>query len=519
MNTTGKSKLLLVSLLLLAYYIGISTILMDNHVHHSEALFLSEKLKMLFLQQEGRLRTVVLTFPTIVFYSTIPFAFISYAWAPVIASSFCTTLLFYRIMRECGKKNIPLSTMMALLLPLFILHPGIVYVAVSGRSAAAVLLFFYLFFLSLFNYFNTHTSYYLAKASIYLFCLIFCNFNFLLLLASFIPFIILISLEGLKSAKIQDPVIEYYQAINDPLLRRKLIYRTFATYIILFSLPVGSILLFRALNIIHADDANYFLTSPYANWFVSKTPLTPSVAENPGEHMVLLQLYIVLCTPLLLAVFLLFKGSLYELLFLIAPFLLITLLILQNHSSKTIEYHLAFLLLAIVAVVYYWGNGIYRRKEKWILLVASWLSIIGGLLYFAGTRDTEETRYTAFARDFFSEHGTDNLMNIDKDREIVHYLSTLLQNKKVLIDDAAAYSLVAQLPITNNIILPVQRVFLTTVEDPAGKVNYICIATAANKLSHYTMLNNYYIEQLGSKKNYTITLRASSNNWQVYELN
>jgi hypothetical protein len=59
-----------------------------------------------------------------------------------------------------------------------------------------------------------------------------------------------------------------FLSFNSPSLRRKLVNKTFALYIILFSLPLAAVLCYKLLNLTHANDLNYFAESPYATWNV-----------------------------------------------------------------------------------------------------------------------------------------------------------------------------------------------------------------------------------------------------------
>src|SRR6202012_2783123 len=57
-------------------------------------------------------------------------------------------------------------------------------------------------------------------------------------------------------------------SFNNPSLRRKLVNKTFAMYMILFLLPIASIICYKMLNLTNANDMDYFNESPYATWTI-----------------------------------------------------------------------------------------------------------------------------------------------------------------------------------------------------------------------------------------------------------
>ena len=513
---------ILVALFLLVYYIILSWMLHRTGYEHSEAMFVAEKIKLLFESDENTLLTLGTTYPSIVFLSSALFTPFGYTYAPLLASTTLTTLLFYFLSTDFEKSKLPRRVFLPVLLLLFLFHPGIIYAAITGRGVAATLLFFYLLFRSLFRYYQSQTSFYLSMASIYLSCLVFCDYNFIWLLLAFFPFIFLVSLEGLKISKEQPPILQYFETLNIRSQRRKLANRTIAIYVIVFLLPFGALYLFKTLNFYHAGNAIYFLTSQYANWHVTGNEsvgslIATGVVNNVTEQtQIVFQVYILLLTPLLVLLFFLFKGNLYELFTLIAPFILVSILLLDNQYYITIEYYLIFLVLALLGICVYAGKK-YKTKFLYPILVGvTLINVYTGIFYFKHSSDGEERKFFTSVRamrHWNSERGT------SEEYKIAAYISDITDDThKILMDDAAAYKIMAHLRSLKSVVMPVNNNFITIVENPKLGARFVCIAKAGNKLRSFTVLNDYNIHQMELRSEFRPLLMFETDNWAIYRI-
>ena len=92
-------------------------------------------------------------------------------------------------------------------------------------------------------------------------------------------------------------------------------------------------------------------------------------------------------------------------------------------------------------------------------------------------------------------------------------------NGKILMDDAAAYPIIAQMrKLGSNIILPINHNFITVSENPQTEAKYICIAKAKNKLRNFTVLNQYNLDKLISNESLHLVIMFETENWAVYRL-
>ena len=511
------------ALALLVYYLIMSWILHRTGYEHSENLFVAEKLKILFESDENTLLTLGTTFPSLIFLSSLVFTPFGYLFAPILASIAITTALFYTIVcdfKETSKLSpivyVPVVTL------LFVLHPGLIYTAISGRGVAAILLCFYFVFRSLFRYYQTQTTFYLSMASIYLSCLIFCDYNFLWLLLAFFPFIFLVSLEGLKINKDQPPILQYFQSVNNRSQRRKLANRTVAIYIIVFLLPFGALFLFRILNQTHAGNPTYFLTSQYANWHViGNVPIGEIVnagnAKNVGmQSQLLFQVYVLLLNPLLILAFFYYKGKMYELFTLLAPFILMSILVINLQYYFTIEYYLIFLILGLLGLTFYGGKK-FNPKITWFLVFSvALLNVFTGIYYFKRTDDAEEKEFYSSIKNYKNWLGT---KSINEEFEIAAYISSIAdKDNKVLIDDASAFKVIAHMKTLEGTVMPLNKNFVTLIENPIVGIRYLVIAKNNNPLQTFTVLNTYNLKQMLLKEQFTSLIMFETEHWAVYRI-
>jgi hypothetical protein len=87
-----------------------------------------------------------------------------------------------------------------------------------------------------------------------------------------------------------------------------------------------------------------------------------------------------------------------------------------------------------------------------------------------------------------------------------------------LIDDAAAYGIMAHLPSLQGLILPLQKSFVTVIENPALVASYMCIAKRNNRLHNTTVLNAYNIIEMKERIGLKPVRVFETENWIVYSI-
>jgi hypothetical protein len=515
----NQSKyLLLITVLLAVYYVVCGIYLNQLGYYSQEGLFYVEKTKIILDGVGNRLKVMGLTAPLLPFYTSFIFSVKNNILAPLIASSICTAALFYLMAWSLVKRVGDIFYLLVLLI-IFLFHPGILYAATSGKSIAMVLIFFFLFFLNLLKFYRSNTTFHVSIASICLVILIFCDYKFIWLTLFFIPLVLFITIKSLNLSE-QESIFRLNQSFNNPSLRRKLINKTFALYIILFVLPLACVICYKLLNLTHAQDLDYFTESPYASWTVladklSFDQLSTSPVYQLPETSVMISLRMLVFCPLILVAVYLFRNSTYQILTLLTPFAFIEFLhIKYDKVFLSHEYYLIFLVLALLAVLYRAQIVKNQLALKVVVGVITIVMLYTGFIFLQNSSVKEE-------RDFISvisnrTPDTQELQNHD----LANYINRLPADSHVLIDDAIAYPVVAFTNDIRKLTLPYQEnVFLSAIEAPDKYDDYILLATDKNEVTGFTQLNNRYIPVI-LKSNSGLRLRRvfETDDWVLYRI-
>ena len=230
----------------------------------------------------------------------------------------------------------------------------------------------------------------------------------------------------------------------------------------------------------------------------------------------LYQVYVLLLTPLLLLVFFLYKGNLYELFTVLAPFILMAVILLDVQKYITIEYYLIFLILALLGLCYYAGKK-YKTKMLYpVVMAVAVLNIFTGIYYFKRTSDREENGFFTALR---SIKKWDGERIASEEYLLAAYISDITdETHKILMDDAAAYKIMAHLRSLKPVVMPVNNNFITIAENPKIGVRYICIAKGNNRLKSFTVLNEYNIRLMESRRQLETKLMFETKSWGVYRV-
>jgi hypothetical protein len=491
MRITKSVYLLCLTAILVIYYLVCAIYLNGLGYYNLESLFYIEKARIIFEGTGNRLKVMGLTAPMLPFYATFIFTAISKTLAPVLASAIGTALLFYVIAGSLLKK-VNDDFYMWILLVIFFFHPGILYTACSGKSIYLILIFFFLFFLNLFKFYRSNTTFHISIASICLVMLIFCEYKFIWLTLFFLPLVLSITIHSLNLGE-QESIFRLFMSFNSPSLRRKLINKTFSLYIILFCLPLVSVLCYKLLNLTHASDLNYFAESPYATWNVladklSFDQLTATTTYQIPEISILLSARVLLFCPMILVAMYLLRESTYQMLTLLTPFALIEFLhIKYDKVYLPYQYYLVFIVLAFLCVIYKSHTVKNQKAFKILLSLCVLVQLYVGGYYLRTSSIAEEKNFLTVLLD-----RSDDASQIDN-MDVAHFISSLPGDSRVLIDDATSYPVVAFVDDIRPLILPYGNNFLSALETPDKYADYIVVATAKNVVTGYTQLNNKYI--------------------------
>lgn len=519
MKTNPSKYLLPITILLGIYYLLLGIYLNRLGFFSQEGLFYIEKTKIVVDGFGDRLKVMGLTAPILPFYASFIFSFskVTELFAPVIASAVCTTVLFY-ILANALLKRIEDTFYLFVLLIIFTLHPGILYAACSGKSVGMVLIFFLLFFFNLLKFYRSNTTFHVSIASICLVVLIFCDYKFIWLALFFIPLVLSITVKTLNLGE-QESIFRLFQSFNNPSLRRKLINKTFALYVILFILPLACVVCYKLLNLTHAQDLNYFDESPYATWRVlsdklSFDQLSTSAVYQLPETSLLISARIIIFCPLILVAIYLFKNSTYQMLTLLTPFAFVEFLHIKYEKVFLAhEYYLIFLVLSLLCIVYRSQTIKNQQVLKLVVGTLVLVQLYTGYFFLQNSSISEER---AFSTMLFNGSADPKQ---EENRELAVYLNHLPDDAHVLIDDAIAYPVVAFTSNLHKLTLPYEGAFLSAIEAPDKYDNYVLLATDKNEVTGFTELNVKYIPII-KKANSALKLRRvyETNDWILYKV-
>jgi len=518
MRQSKSFYLLIITLVLAAYYLFCGIYLNKLGYSNAESLFYIEKAKIIFDGLGDRIKVMGLTSPIFPFYATFIFTVLSYPLAPLIASAIGTAILF-NVMASALVRNITDEFFLFILIAIFLFHPGILFVACSGKGVYLSLIFFFLFFQNILKFYNSNT-FHISIASICLVILVFCDYKFIWLTLFFIPLILAIAIQSLNLGE-KESIFRLFLSFNSPSLRRKLISKTFALYIIIFILPIASIIGYKLLNLTHAADLDYFLESPYSTWNVLSDKLNFDHivgvrADNslPEEISLLISFKALIFCPLMIFAIYMFRRSTYQLLTLITPFALIEFLHIKYDTVYlAYEYYLIFLILALLCVIVKAQTIRRIRTLKIILCILIPIQIFTGYLFLNNSMISEEKEFiTMLIQRQPSDEQRDN-------RDLASYINSIPPTSRILVDDAIAYPIVAYVNNIRQLTMPYQDEFSSAIESPAKYDDFILVATAKNVATGYTQLNNKYIDII-RQGNGSLYLRRvfETDDWLLYQI-
>jgi hypothetical protein len=519
MRNSKGLYLFIITAFLAIYYLFCGIYLNKLGYTNPESLFYIEKAKIVFEGVGNRIKVMGLTSPILPFYIVFIFTSISYTLAPIIASAIGTAVLF-SIMANTLVNRFHSDFYLFILLILFLIHPGILYVACSGKGVYLALIFFFLFFLNILKFYKSNTTFHVSIASICLVILVFCDYKFIWLTLFFIPLVLSIAIQSLNLSE-KESIFRLFLSFNSPTLRRKLINKTFALYMIIFILPIASIISFKLLNLTHANDLNYFIESPYATWNVlaDRVNFDQVNIHNvntilPHEVSLLISAKVLMFCPMIFLAIYLFRESTYQILTILTPFAFVEFLhVKYDRVFLTYEYYLIFLILALLCIMTKVQTVKNETGLKILLIILTVIQIYTGYLFLASSMiDDEKNFITMLLNRTPNDSQADN-------HSIASYLNGIPSNSKIMVDDAIAYPIVANVKRVAQLTMPYQDEFLSAIEAPDKYDDYILIATSKNITSAYSQLNEKYITAI-KQNNSALNLRKvyEGDNWVLYQI-
>jgi len=347
---------------------------------------------------------------------------------------------------------------------------------------------------------------------------VFCDYRFIWITLFFIPLIISIAIQSLNLSEKQS-VFRLFMSFNNPSLRRKLVNKTFAMYVIIFILPIISIFCYKVLNQTHANDFNYFNDNPYATWEVLVDKLESSITPvidnyNIPEVSFLTSVRVLVFCPLILLGAYFFRSNTQHLITILIPFGLLEFFkIKYDNTFLSIEYYLIFLVMSFLTVVFK-GHIISRRLGfKALISMLMVIQIYTGYYFLKNSFiESEKNFISTITRSNVSED------SYDEYKDVASYINHLPHNSQVLVDDANAYPVVSFVKDIHSLTLPYQSSFLSAIENPNKYVDYVLITSFDNTVGGFTQLNYKYKAIMENKNDIRLYPVFSSDNWVILKV-
>jgi hypothetical protein len=508
-----------ITLMLILYYLVVGITVHFAGYYNHESLFYIEKSRIIFDGIGNRLQAIGLTSPIIPFYCIFPFISLNYMLAPIMASSMGMGLLFLMICSTINKQTNS-NFLIAVILAFFLFHPGFIFAACSGKSIYLILVFFFAFFYNIIRFYNSNTTFHVSIASILLVILVFCDYKFIWMTLFFIPLIISIAIQSLNLSEKQS-IFRLFLSFNNPSLRRKLVNKTMAMYVIIFILPLLAVLCYKLINQAYANDYNYFNESPYASFDVFLQKYESTVAPNVTNYHIpeisfLTSIRVLLYCPLIFLGVYLFRKNTQYLLTILIPFGFVEFLKIKYPDTFLAQqYYLIFIIMAMLTLVFK-SEVLAGKNRNWykvVVVVLVIFQIITGYTYLRDSFIESERNFVLTA-----ENHNNSTPLYTEYRDMAQYINQLPKTSSVLIDDANAYPIVSFITDIHKLILPYQTNFVGAIENPSKFVDYVLIASDKNNVRGFSRLNTQYKTILTSKSNIQLDRVYESDNWILYRL-
>lgn len=518
MSAQFNKCLILISFLLFGYYIYIAYLIYCGGVHSNEALFFAEKSALLHEGNVDEIKLAGLTFPQLPFMVSWVFSFLDIRFSPILASTLGTSALFFIVAFSFRAHQYRNWLFFGILIT-FIFHPAFIFFAVSGKSSYMVLIFFYLFVMSIFRYFRTNTSYHISVASIYFTMLIFCSFKFFWLMLFILPIIFFVALQSMTVAN-NDLMSKIAIAFNTVSIRRKLLNKTLAIYLIIFALPITAILIFRLLNQVYTGDADYYLNSPYANYsaITDQTDNLKNLVDNklgrifPEVHF-LITIRILLFAPLILFCLGIFKSISRNIFVVFSLFFFMEFLKIKYPNVFIVtHFYAAFICLSWAVIA--------NAKSTRTLKLSNHFYITLIILQLATAYFTIDSGHIPEEKKF--QHAFVSVMmrtpfERDDTEKISSYIQNIKSNDIILADDANAYRIIALTGSAEIFLTPEENNFLAALAQPTKHVSYILATKKESPYDSFGLLNANMI-QMFDLKGISLHQVCSNKNWILWRI-
>jgi hypothetical protein len=173
--------------------------------------------------------------------------------------------------------------------------------------------------------------------------------------------------------------------------------------------------------------------------------------------------------------------------------------------------------LALTGICFYAGKKYQTKLIYPIVMAVTIVNIYTGIFYFEHSADREESAFFVSLKKMSKTRNDPRV--ISEEYQLAAYISDITdETHKILMDDAAAYQIMAHIRSLKSVVMPVNNSFITIVENPKLSTRFICVAKANNRLRSFTVLNDYNIHQMEFKKAFFPIIMFETEHWAIYKI-
>ena len=485
-------SVVVVGVLLSAFYIFIGYYELNLGFSFLEPLFISDRLQLLFSSETKTLELYYFTYPSLTQLLAVPAAFIDPLLAPMLTSAIATGFFSAYLIVSLYLRNLKI---VSILLSLYVLcSPIVLSVATSGTSLYLYLILYYFFFSFLFRYTRDYTTYNFVILSLCLTLFVLLDYNFLWIIIFMIPIIFLFSLYNSPGIK------KSYLGIFEELIQQKgtkkeLINKSLSTILIVIFTPIISLLCFLIINYWFTGDVMYFRNSETTSWnhqmyldhiFYDESNPIGFTYEN-WSYMLLS--FFALSPVFMSSFFIGRKKLLFQSIMLLVPIWMIYSLSANSQGILYLSDLLIITAAGIASYIHLFQTRLYDifQKSKWLYtasLLLLVLTLMGECFYLNYSKDNQEQNMMAFLKQ-------EEPINYKETAELIEYLdSNIPERSKILADNTVFYPSIAKTRENFVYIDQFDPRFYDAIQVPKLYVDYILILNEENSIIPKDKLKN-----------------------------
>ncbi|MEN9918077.1 MAG: hypothetical protein RL662_513 [Bacteroidota bacterium] len=506
---------LLITMLLACYYIYLAINLQTEGWYTPESLFFSEKASLLFSGENNTLKISLFTYPLIGFLVSLPFSLLDTLSGPVIASSLGMAGICFYLLRAFRQQNMGYFLQVATLM-LFVLHPSIVYAAISGSGDYITIFVLIIFYVTLFHYLSKGSTFHLAISSILLSVILLVDYKLLWVGIFVFPILVVASVNRMNLQE-QTFLSKIRQICRDKTLFNEFSLSIFSRVFLFYVLPIIMVMAHIILNQLYTDSPYYFIESLYANVDAHEI-LKGSNTLFGSPNVIYASLWVVIgyfsltIAPLFVLTIYLIRRNSSQLFILFSFILLLALQVLIYPFIPKGVLFVAFIFILMLSINESNWHKHQSSFTKYTLLIAVIVGIVGSYYTIDKQRIWAEKVITDIVL-------TNSIPEVYKEeKRIVDFIQkNVKDDARILSDDANTFQIVALYNNPKRFILPYHQQYKQIKQNPVSRIQYILVSRPDKFFMLTSELSLQFYNTMAKDKTDYYPI-FESEKWVIYEV-